>query len=245
MLKNIERYFKKLKKDLNKIKIYQYNITSDISHLFNEITKEDYYEPIEIKSAFDGSYIEYESRGDNDDNLSLEEYLNIIRLFLRDMINNHKAHGEWKIQLVMKINFISSLDDNEFRVMYTKSDNVEIMSGTETSDVINELFKSFFRKYQEELQTKMRGSNFTFERVNLLYYHLHKISLNRGGSYIDSPEWLKSKRATINPKNDDDECFKNALTVALNHEEIGNNPQIITKIKNFINTYNWNDTKFP
>ena len=147
MLKNIERYFKKLKKDLNKIKIYQYNITSDISHLFNEITKEDYYEPIEIKSAFDGSYIQYESRGDNDDdNLSLEEYLDIIRPYLRDMINNHKAQGEWKIQLVMKIKFISSLDD-EFREMYTKSDNVEIMSGTETSDAINELFKSFFRRY--------------------------------------------------------------------------------------------------
>ena len=62
------------------------------------------------------------------------------------MINNHKAHGELKIQLVMKINFISSLD-NEFCVMYTKSDNVKIMSGTETSDVINELFKSFFRRY--------------------------------------------------------------------------------------------------
>ena len=91
VLKNIERYFKKLKKDLNKIKIYQYNITSDISHLFNEITKEDYYEPIEIKSAFDGSYIQYESRWDSDDNLSLEEYINIIRPYLRDMINNHKA----------------------------------------------------------------------------------------------------------------------------------------------------------
>ena len=67
MLKNIERYFKKLKKDLNKIKIYQYHITGDISHLFNEITKEDYYEAIEIKSAFDGSYIQYEIRGDSND----------------------------------------------------------------------------------------------------------------------------------------------------------------------------------
>ena len=98
VLKNIDRYFKKLQKDLNKIEIYQYNITSDKSHLFNEITKEDYYEPIKIKSAFDGSYIQYESRGDNDDNISLEEYLNIIRPYLRDMINNHKAQGEWKIQ---------------------------------------------------------------------------------------------------------------------------------------------------
>ena len=67
VLKNIEKYFKKLKEDLNKIKIYQYNITRDIGYLFNEITKEDYYEPIEIKSAFDGNYIEYESKGDNND----------------------------------------------------------------------------------------------------------------------------------------------------------------------------------
>ena len=98
------------------------------------------------------------------------------------MIDNHKANGEWKIQLAMKINFSFSLDDSEFRVMYTKSDNVEIMSGTETSDVINELFKSFFRRYQEGLQTKMGGSSFIFERVGSLYYHLHKISLNRAGS---------------------------------------------------------------
>ena len=72
----------------------------------------------------------------------------------------------------MKIKFISSPDDNEFGVMYTKSDNVEIMSGTETSDAINELFESFFRRYQEGLQTKMRGSSFTFEGVDPLYYHL-------------------------------------------------------------------------
>ena len=146
ILKKIKKYFKKLKKDLNKIKIYKYNITHDTRNLFNnKIIKKDYYEPIEIRSALEGNYIEYESRGDND-NFSLEEYLNVIRPYLRDMINNHKAQGEWKIQLVMKIKFISSLDD-EFREMYTKSDNVEIMSGTETSDVINELFKSFFRKY--------------------------------------------------------------------------------------------------
>ena len=52
---------------------------------------------IEIKSAFDDNFIEYESRGDNNDNLSLEEYFNIIRPYLRDMIDNHKTYGEWKI----------------------------------------------------------------------------------------------------------------------------------------------------
>ena len=198
VLKNMEKYFKKLKEDLNKTKIFHYSITHDIVHLFNEITKENYYEPIEIKSTFDGNCIEHESRGDNNDHLSLEEYLNMIRPYLRDMIDNHKAHSEWKIQLVMKINFISSLGTDEFREMHTKSDNREIMNGTETSDAINELFKSFLRRYQEGLETKMKGSSFIFERVDSLYYHLHKISLNRAGSYIDSPEWLKAKGATIN-----------------------------------------------
>ena len=104
------------------------------------------------------------------------------------MIDNHKAHSKWKIQLVMKINFTSSLGTDEFREMHTKVDNIEIMNGTETSDAINDFFKTFLRRYREGLETKMKGSSFVSERVDSLYYHLHKISLNRAGSYIDSPK---------------------------------------------------------
>ena len=105
------------------------------------------------------------------------------------MINNHKTHGEWKIQLTMQITFISSLDTGEFRIMDSKSDNVEIMMGSKTDNTIKELFESFLKKYQEGLETEMReGSNFVFESIDLLYYSLHKISLNRGGTYIDSPD---------------------------------------------------------
>ena len=136
------------------------------------------------------------------------------------MIDNYKAHSEWKIQLIMKINFISSLDTDEICTMHTKSDNIEIMNGIETNDIINELFKSFIERYQETLETILKGSTFVFESVDLLYYILHKISLNRGGSYIDSPDWIKNKKATINPKNKDNECLKYAITVALNHEKI-------------------------
>ena len=116
------------------------------------------------------------------------------------MTDNHKAHSEWKIKLVMNIIFISSLGTVQFREMHTKIYNIEIMNGTETSDAINELFESFLKRYHEGLETKMKGSSFIFERGDSLYYHLHKKSLNRVGSYIDSPEWLKAKGATINPK---------------------------------------------
>ena len=72
------------------------------------------------------------------------------------MINNHKTHGEWKIQLTMQITFISSLDTGEFRIMHSKSDNAKIMMGIETDDIIDELFKSFLKKCQDGLEKNER-----------------------------------------------------------------------------------------
>ena len=93
------------------------------------------------------------------------------------------------------------------------------MIGYETDDIIEEFFESLKERYQELLETKMKKSGFVFESVDLVYYSLHKMSLNRSGSYVDSPKWLKNKRATINLKNKDNECFKYAIKVALNHEK--------------------------
>ena len=64
VLKNIDRYLKKLNNDLKKLQKYQDNITYGLDYLFNEVNEEDYYEPKEIKSAFDGSHVLYESKGD-------------------------------------------------------------------------------------------------------------------------------------------------------------------------------------
>ena len=84
----------------------------------------------------------------------------------------------------------------------------------------------------------MRGSEFVYDSVDSLYYNLNKVSLSRGGSYIDCPKWLKNKKATINSKNHDDKCLHYALTVALNYEQIKKNPQRISKIKPFIDQHN-------
>ena len=72
-LKNIGRYLKKLNSDLKKLQKYQDNITYGLDYLFNEANEEDYYEPKEIKSTFDGSYVLYESRGDKDNMLAIFE----------------------------------------------------------------------------------------------------------------------------------------------------------------------------
>ena len=116
------------------------------------------------------------------------------------MINDHKAQfGECKIQLSVSIKFVSSKDSNQTRIMHLWSDNIEIMMGIETDDTIDELFKSLLQEYQKDLEKSMNGSEFVRDSVDLLYYHLHRISLKRGESYVDSPEWLKNKKATIKP----------------------------------------------
>ena len=76
---------------------------------------------------------------------------------------------------------------------------------------------------------------FIFDCVNLLHEKCHKINLKRGGSYIDYPDWIKTKKVTINPVNDDNKCFQYAATVALNYEEIGKNSERISKNKPFVN----------
>ena len=92
----------------------------------------------------------------------------------------------------------------------------------------------------------MRGSEFVFDGVNALCYHFNKISLNRGKSYIDSFEWLKNKKATINPQNKQDgKCFQYAIPVALNYEQIKDHPERISKIKLFTDQYNWDGIDFP
>ena len=161
------------------------------------------------------------------------------------MINDYKSKGEWKIQITMRIIFISFIDKNETQIMHTKGDNVEIMNGTDTIDAINKFINSFMKRYQEGLETKMKGSCYIFERIDLLEYHLHKISLNRGSSYIDSPIWIKNKGVTINTKNEDNNWFHYAITAALNYQNIDCHPERIYKIKPFINNYNCKDIEFP
>ena len=92
------------------------------------------YEPVLIKSRFNGNYLEYMSNGNN--SLSFNEYLELIKPYLYDLINVYKAKGEWKLQLSAEISFVSQKpDSNETRVMYTRSTPEEIIIGSETEEV--------------------------------------------------------------------------------------------------------------
>ena len=117
--------------------------------------------------------------------------------------------------------------------MHSKSDNIEIIINNEADVVIKEIFYSLKNRYQNNLQS-MKGSEFVFDYVEFLYCKCHKINPNRTGSYIDSPDWIKNKKAARNPINKrNKKCFQSAVTVALNYEEIKKRSAKNNKNSNF------------
>ena len=125
----------------------------------------------------------------------------MIRPYLSAIIIDYENQEEWKTNLTMSTNFISSKDSDETRYLRTKSNNIEIMMGNETDEIIDELFETFSQNYQKDLEESTRGSKLNFDSVDLLYYNLQKVSLNeKESSYIDSSKWLKDKKSNNKSK---------------------------------------------
>ena len=183
-----------LVKTLNKKEKYKYHDRDDldycgirdIENLFDNdnVNDNDYYKPILVKSSFKNNYKYYESRGDKDKKLSVKQYLYKIMPYLSDLINENKAiennSNEWKIQINMHVNFVSSNDTGEIRTIFVWSDNEEIRLGNETDDIIKGLLNSFLNNYQKEEIVLRNGSDFVFESVDLLSYHIQKNRPEKG-----------------------------------------------------------------
>ena len=194
---------KKERKDLEKKKEHNERVNKDgiirdiMAHFEQE---EDYYELKRVYNFWKNNYMGYESNSDKNRNLSLDENLNKIETYPRDIIINLQNSDKWEIQLAIAINFISSKDTEEERVMHSNSDNMKFTSWDDANEVVDELPKSLRSKYQEKLETSMKGSDFIFDSIQLLYYKCHKNFFKRDGSYIDSPDWIKIKKSNKSKK---------------------------------------------
>ena len=119
------------------------------------------------------------------------------------------------------------------------------MRGSNTNEIIGDLFNSVLRRHQGGLQESMRGSEFAFDYVESLNDIFNKIDMKRSGSNIETPDWIKKEKVTINVENDDDKCFQYSVTVALNYEEIERHHQRVNKFKPFVDKYYWTNINFP
>ena len=231
---------------------YVYRKIGSVRRLFKKFDI-DYYKPILNDSGLDGiinSYMEYTSNGDRYENLLPEEYLNLMRPYLTDLINKHITtmelnnnnnsdnnnnnnnnndnnnnntdRGEWKIQLTMINSCISTKSFKDKHTIYLKSEQVEIYMGSDTENVIDTLFNTLLQNFQCAQETSNeRRSEFIPDSVEILEYEFHKIGIIRAESYIITPDWIASKKATINPKNEkDNKCFQWSIIAGLNYNKI-------------------------
>ena len=243
VLNRIDSYLNELYDDLLKKSKYKQNYLYGLEQLLND---DVYYKPIEVKNCFKGNYVKCESNGDKDRSSSITLYFLKVEPFLYDLIDFYKTISEWKIQLSMQVNFIADNYDDKGLILHTKSDNVEIMRGIDTKTIVTKLYDTLKQRYQEGLEMKMDASNYIFDRVVLLEYHFHKVSLKRVSSYTPSPKWLINKKSTLDPHNKEDNwCFLFAIVLALNYQSISNNPQRVNNLMPFIPNYNWDNIEFP
>ena len=136
--KQLIKHFKKLRDTKKSMYLdddddAEYKGITDLELLVDEIDENDYYKPILVKSFYKDSYKEYESRGDMNKSLSIEEYLDKIIAYLKELIDNHKAiennSKEWKVKLNGKIKNVSLDDAMDIRTFYVWSKNEEIRLG--------------------------------------------------------------------------------------------------------------------
>ena len=129
-LKKTSKYLNELDKRILRLDKYhdyddfEYKGIKDIENLFKISIDKDYYKPKLNKIGYNKNYAQYESKGDKI--LSLKEYLNLIEKYLRELLEEYKQKGEWKVQLIIEVNFMSlKPGSNETCIMYTRSDNIE------------------------------------------------------------------------------------------------------------------------
>ena len=122
----------------------------------------------------------------------------------------------------MQNNFIFDKNFKDTRTIYSASKPVEIFMGSDTNENIDKLFNIILEWIQQAIETSNeRGSGFSHKNVALLYYYFQNIDIRRAESYIVSPDWIASKKATIKPKNGkDNKCFQWSIISGLNYNKI-------------------------
>ena len=214
----------------------------DIEYIFGDI--DNCYAPILTSSLFDKGYQRYHFRGDKKRNMPVKSYINKIFPYLRVLIDENKAY-EQKIQIDIGFNMIH-ISNNRRITHFSRSDNEICRPSSNTNKLLRQSLTSLYERYQNYLELSRKNSSFVYESVEECNIDFHKIDLRRGASFIDPPEWLKSKKATINPQNNDVYFFMYAVTLALFNKEFGKNPgRSSQNLRLYSDIFHWYGINFP
>ena len=198
--------------------------------------------PKELEGAFGGAYRRYRIDGIEGKGhiLDVETFFARTRKFLIDLLNKETMNRAVRSQATTWIRFVR--DDVEQVSLAFNSRMMTVYSLNDKNEIVTAMIEHMAQQIENPAQ---RNSKFVFDRVLHMDVDFHRLNLTRGSSYVPLPDWLMKKKAIINPKNSDMECFKWAVIAAMKWEEIGNNPERVSKLKRYEGEFDWSDTKFP
>ena len=190
-----------------------------------------------LEGAFGNAYRRY--RIDGIPGMDPDTFLNRIRSFLIDLLKKESRSRSVRSQTTTWIRFRK---DRELVELAFNSRMINIYNLSDMDEIVNEMITHI--KGQIE-NPALSNSRFVFDEVLFTNVDFHQLNLMRASSYLPLPNWLAHKKAIINPKNKDQECFKWAVITASRWEEINNNPERISKLKRFEKDFDWSGIEFP
>ena len=208
----------------------------------NSLKIELSWEPKELEGAFSGAYRRYRIDGIEGKGhvLDVDNYFTRTRKFLIDLLNKETTNRAVRSQETIWIRF--PRDGVEMVNLVFNSRMITVYSLNDKNEIVTAMIEHIAQQVENPA---LRNSKFVFDRVLYMDIDFHRLNLTRGSSYVPLPDWLTEKKAIINPRNSDMEFFKWAVIAAMKWEEIGNNPERISKLKRYEGEFDWNGLEFP
>ena len=172
--------------------------------------------------------------------MDVEMYFARTRKFLIDLLNKETTNRAVRSKTTTWIRFVR--DDVEQVSLAFNSRMMTVYNHNDKSEIVTAIIEHMAQQIENPA---LKNSKFVFDRVLHMDIAFHGLNLTRGSSYVPLPDWLMKKKAIINPKNSDMECFKWAVIAAMKWEEIGNNPERVSKLRRYEGDFDWNDIEFP
>ena len=190
-----------------------------------------------IEGAFGGNYSKYRIEGIK--GMDVPTFFSKIKASIGNVLRKETSQRAIRVQTTTWLRFekedeyVDKAFNSRMTPVYMLSDIDSIVQG-----MINHMA-------QQVDNPKLRDSKFVFDSILCTDINIHRLNLTRGSSYISLPDWLEKKKAIINPKNKDNECFKWAVIAGLKWEEIDCHPERISKLRRYEDEFDWSGIMYP
>ena len=198
--------------------------------------------PKELEGAFGGAYRRYRIDGIEGKGhaLDVETFFARTKKFLINLLNKETTNRAVRSQATTWIRFVR--DEVEQVSLAFNSRMMTVYSLNDKNEIVTAMIEHMAQQIENPA---LRNSKFVFDRVLHMDTDFHRLNLTRGSCYVPLPDWLMKKKAIINPKNSDMECFKWAVIASMKWEEIDKDHQRVSKLRRYEREFDWSEIEFP